>query len=76
MFMFRNMLNVEKKTILAGLALEIKVQLALRARIHTVKRGNFDRQGNFDRPGSFVKGATVLIQKYLFVASAFMEINE
>ena len=76
MLMFRNMLNAEKKKILAGLALEIKVQLALRAKIHTVKRGNFDRQGNFDRSGTFVKGAMVLIQKSLFVASAFMEINK
>ena len=42
----------------------------------TVKWSNFDRQGNFDRSGSFVKVATVPIQKCLFVASAFMEIND
>ena len=35
-----------------------------------MKRGNFDPQCNF------VKGATVMIQKCLFVASAFMEIND
>ena len=37
------MLNAEKKIILAGLTLEIKVQLARRAKIHTVKQGNLDR---------------------------------
>ena len=42
----------------------------------TVKRGNFDRRGNFDPSGSFVKVVTVPIQKCLFVASAFMEIND
>ena len=41
-----------------------------------VKRGNFDRQGNFDQSGSFVKVAMVLIQECLFIASAFMEIND
>ena len=45
-------------------------------RLSTMKQGNFDRQDTFDRSGSFVKGATVLIQKCLFVASAFMEIND
>ena len=43
---------------------------------YTVKQGNFDRRGNFDRSGSFVKVATVPIQECLFVASAFMEIND
>ena len=33
------------------------------------------KRGNFDRSGSFVKGATVLIHKRLFVASAFIESN-
>ena len=41
----------------------------------TVKQVNFDQKGNFDQSGSFVKGAKVPIQEYLFVASAFMEIN-
>ena len=43
---------------------------------NTVKQGNFDWRGNFDRSGSFVKVATVPIRKCLFVASAFMEIND
>ena len=42
----------------------------------TIKRGNFDRQGNFDRSGSFVKDATVLNREHIFVASAFMEMND
>ena len=42
----------------------------------TVKRGNFDRQGNFDRSGSFVKDATELNREHIFVASAFMEMND
>ena len=41
-----------------------------------MKQGNFDRWGNFDRLSSFVKGAMGQIQKCLFVASAFMEIND
>ena len=41
----------------------------------TVKQVNFDQKGNFDQSGSFVKGAKVPIQEYLFVASAFMKIN-
>ena len=40
-----------------------------------MKQGNIDRWGNFDRLCFFVKGAMVPIQKCLFVASAFMEIN-
>ena len=34
------------------------------------------KQGNFDRSGSFVKDATVLNQERIFVASAFMEMND
>ena len=41
-----------------------------------VKRGNFYSQDNFDHSGSFVNGAMVRIHKCLYVASAFMEIND
>ena len=44
--------------------------------VGTVRQGNVDRRGNFDRLGSFAKSATVPSQECLFVASAFMEINE
>ena len=43
--------------------------------INTVKWGNFDWRDNFDQSVSFVKGATVPVQECLFVATAFMEIN-
>ena len=42
----------------------------------TVKQGNFDWRGSFDRSGSFVKVAMVPTQECLFIASAFMEIND
>ena len=41
-----------------------------------MKRGNFDQHGNFDRSGSFVKDATVPKREHIFVASAFMEMND
>ena len=43
---------------------------------NTVKWDNFDRRGNFDRLGSFIKDATVPSCKCLFVACAFMEMND
>ena len=41
-----------------------------------MKWGNFDQWGNFDWSGSFVKDATVPSRKCLFMASAFMEMND
>ena len=41
-----------------------------------MKQSNIDWWDNFDRLCSFVKGAMVPIQKCLFVASTFMEIND
>ena len=42
----------------------------------TVKWGNLDQRGDFDQSGSFVKDATVPSHKCLFVACAFMEMND
>ena len=42
----------------------------------TMNWGNFGQWGGFEWSDSFVKGATVPIQKSLFIASTFMEIND
>ena len=39
-----------------------------------MKQGDFDRQCDFDQSGSFVKGATVMIQKFLFVAKLMTDV--